>query len=216
MTEILVAPSILSADFAYMGEAVKNLKKWGADWVHCDVMDGKFVPNITFGMPMVKALRKETDMTLDVHLMIDSPETYIPRFIEAGADVVTFHAETCSNVGATLDYIREQGKKAGLVLNPDIEVDTILPYADKVDVVMLMGVFPGFGGQKFITSVLDKINQLKELSKGRFLIELDGGVTVSNVKEMVERGVDVVVAGSSVFGASDPAQAVKDIKNCLN
>ena len=216
MTEILVAPSILSADFAYMGEAVKNLKKWGADWVHCDVMDGKFVPNITFGMPMVKALRKETDMVLDVHLMIDSPETYIPRFIEAGADVVTFHAETCSNVGETLDYIRAQGKKAGLVLNPDIDVDTILPYADKVDVVMLMGVFPGFGGQKFLTSVLDKINQLRELSKGRFLIELDGGVTVSNVKEMVERGVDVVVAGSSVFGAPDPMQAVKDIKNCLN
>ncbi len=216
MTEILVAPSILSADFAYMGEAVKNLKKWGADWVHCDVMDGKFVPNITFGMPMVKAIRKETDMTLDVHLMIDSPETYIPRFIEAGADIVTFHAETCSNVGETLEYIRSQGKKAGLVLNPDIEVDTILPYVDKVDVVMLMGVFPGFGGQKFITSVLDKINRLRELSKGRFLIELDGGVTVSNVKEMVERGVEVVVAGSSVFGAADPAQAVKDIKNCLN
>ena len=216
MTEILVAPSILSADFAYMGEAVKNLKKWGADWVHCDVMDGKFVPNITFGMPMVKALRKETDMTLDVHLMIDSPETYIPRFIEAGADVVTFHAETCSNVGETLEYIRSKGKKAGLVLNPDIEVDTILPYAHKVDVVMRMGVVPGFGGQKFITSVLDKIDRLKEISNGRFLIELDGGVTVSNVKEMVERGVEVVVAGSSVFGATDPAQAVKDIKNCLN
>lgn len=216
MTEILVAPSILSADFAYMGEAVKNLKKWGADWVHCDVMDGKFVPNITFGMPMVKALRKETDMTLDVHLMIDSPETYIPRFIEAGADVVTFHAETCANVGETLDYIRAQGKKSGLVLNPDVEVDTIIPYANKVDVVMLMGVFPGFGGQKFITSVLDKINKLKEISNGKFLIELDGGVTVSNVKEMVERGVDVVVAGSSVFGAPDPAQAVRDIKNCLH
>lgn len=216
MTEILVAPSILSADFAYMGEAVKNLKKWGADWVHCDVMDGKFVPNITFGMPMVKALRKETDMTLDVHLMIDSPETYIPRFIEAGADVVTFHAETCAKVGETLDYIRAQGKKAGLVLNPDVEVDTIMPYAHKVDVVMLMGVFPGFGGQKFITSVLDKINKLKEISYGKFLIELDGGVTVSNVKEMVERGVDVVVAGSSVFGAPDPAQAVRDIKNCLH
>ena len=216
MTEILVAPSILSADFAYMGEAVKILKKWGADWVHCDVMDGKFVPNITFGMPMVKALRKETDMTLDVHLMIDSPETYIPRFIEAGADVVTFHAETCANVGETLDYIRAQGKKSGLVLNPDVEVDTIIPYANKVDVVMLMGVFPGFGGQKFITSVLDKINKLKEISNGKFLIELDGGVTVSNVKEMVERGVDVVVAGSSVFGAPDPAQAVRDIKNCLH
>ena len=216
MTEILVAPSILSADFAYMGDAVKNLKKWGADWVHCDVMDGKFVPNITFGMPMVKALRKETDMTLDVHLMIDSPETYIPRFIEAGADVVTFHAETCANVGETLDYIRAQGKKSGLVLNPDVEADTIIPYANKVDVVMLMGVFPGFGGQKFITSVLDKINKLKEISNGKFLIELDGGVTVSNVKEMVERGVDVVVAGSSVFGAPDPAQAVRDIKNCLH
>ncbi|MGN0771052.1 MAG: ribulose-phosphate 3-epimerase [Christensenellales bacterium] len=216
MTEILVAPSILSADFAYMGDAVKNLKKWGADWVHCDVMDGKFVPNITFGMPMVKALRKETDMVLDVHLMIDSPQVYIPRFIQAGADVVTFHAETCPNTAETLDYIRSQGKKAGLVLNPDIAVDTIIPYIEQVDVVMLMGVFPGFGGQKFIESVMDKIDRLKELSQGRFLIELDGGVTVSNVKEMVQRGVDVVVAGSSVFGAADPAQAVKDIKNCLN
>ena len=211
-----VAPSLLSADFCNMEQGVRMMECAGADYLHCDVMDGKFVPNITFGMPMVKALRKETDMTLDVHLMIDSPETYIPRFIEAGADVVTFHAETCANVGETLDYIRAQGKKSGLVLNPDVEVDTIIPYANKVDVVMLMGVFPGFGGQKFITSVLDKINKLKEISNGKFLIELDGGVTVSNVKEMVERGVDVVVAGSSVFGAPDPAQAVRDIKNCLH
>ncbi len=215
MTKIMVAPSILSADFAYMGDAVKNLKKWNADWVHCDVMDGKFVPNLTFGMPMVKALRKYTDMVLDVHLMIDSPETYIERFIDAGADVVTFHAETCACVEEMLDLIHAKGKKGGLVLNPDKEVKEIEKYLDKVDVVMLMGVFPGFGGQKFITSVLDKINELKALSGGRFLIELDGGVTVDNVREMAERGVDVAVAGSSVFGATDPAKAVELIQNCL-
>lgn len=213
MSKILIAPSILSADFAQMGKAVDDLKAWGADWVHCDVMDGVFVPNLTFGMPMVKALRARTDMTLDVHLMITSPERYIDRFIDAGADVVTFHAQACADPQAALSSIRSRGKKAGLVLNPDVDVQTVIPYLDLCDVVMLMGVFPGFGGQKFIPTVLDKISELKAaVGERKILIEIDGGVTEQNVAQMVERGVDVVVAGSSVFCSPDPAAAVRAIQ----
>lgn len=213
MSKILIAPSILSADFAQMGKAVDDLKAWGADWVHCDVMDGVFVPNLTFGMPMVKALRARTDMTLDVHLMITSPERYIDRFIDAGADVVTFHAQACADPQAALSSIRSRGKKAGLVLNPDVDVQTVIPYLDLCDVVMLMGVFPGFGGQKFIPTVLDKISELKAaVGERKILIEIDGGVTEQNVAQMVERGVDVVVAGSGVFCSPDPAAAVRAIQ----
>ncbi len=217
MTKLLISPSILSADFAYMGDAMKNLEKWGADWAHVDVMDGMFVPNITFGMPMVKALRQHSNMVLDVHLMITRPERYIPRFIEAGADIITFHAETVENEAIllqTLDYVKSQGKKVGLTLNPDIDPSTIEKYLDKLDLVMLMGVFPGFGGQKFITEVLDKITMLKQMIGNRnILIELDGGVTLDNIGEMTKRGLDVAVAGSSVFCAKDPQQAVKAFQN---
>lgn len=213
MTEILVAPSILSADFAAMGEAVKNLEKWNADWVHCDVMDGEFVPNITFGMPMVEALRRNTKLFLDVHLMIVKPERYVERFVKAGADLVTFHPEASEDPHGTIVKIKAAGAKAGIVLNPDIPCEVAKEYLGEVDLVMLMGVFPGFGGQKFIPEVMEKISVLKEMTKGTgVLVELDGGVTQDNAPEMKRRGLDVMVAGNAVFKAADPALAIKGLK----
>lgn len=213
MAEILIAPSILSADFAAMGEAVKNLEKWHADWVHCDVMDGEFVPNITFGMPMVEALDRNTELFLDVHLMIVKPERYVERFVKAGADLVTFHPEASEDAFGTIEKIKSAGAKAGIVLNPDIPCEVAEKFVDKVDVIMLMGVFPGFGGQKFIPEVMDKISVLKEMTKGKdVLVELDGGVTLENAPEMVRRGLDVMVAGNAVFKAADPCKAIACLK----
>ncbi len=213
MADVLIAPSILSADFAAMGDAVKNLKKWNADWVHCDVMDGEFVPNITFGMPMVEALRRNTDMFLDVHLMIVKPERYVERFVKAGADLVTFHPEASEDPFGTIEKIKAMGAKAGIVLNPDIPCNVAKDFVSKVDLIMLMGVFPGFGGQKFIPEVMEKISELKEMTKGTdVLVELDGGVTLENAPEMVKRGLDVMVAGNAVFKAADPARAIECLK----
>lgn len=213
MDKIFVAPSILSADFANMQKAVKKLKRWGADFVHCDVMDGHFVDNITFGMPMVKAIRPHTQLVLDVHLMIDKPEKYVQRFIDAGADIVTFHAETCSDVLGTLQLIKSQGRLCGLVLNPNIEADVIKPYLDAIDVVMLMGVYPGFGGQKLIESTVEKVKKVKQLVGDRNIwIEFDGGVTVDNVDMLVTNGVNVVVGGNCVFGAKNPKAVIKRLK----
>lgn len=213
MTETLIAPSVLSADFAAMGDAVRSLEKWRADWVHCDVMDGVFVPNITFGMPMVEALRRNTSLTLDVHLMIVEPEKYVERFVKSGADIVTFHPEASKDAARTLYAIKAAGAKCGIVLNPDVPVSVAEPYLDACDVVMLMGVFPGFGGQKFIRDVLPKLSQLRDMRKGRpFVIELDGGVTTQNAGGIVRAGADVLVAGSSVFTADDPADAVAKLK----
>lgn len=213
MADVLIAPSILSADFAAMGDAVKNLKKWNADWVHCDVMDGEFVPNITFGMPMVEALRRNTDMFLDVHLMIVKPERYVERFVKAGADLVTFHPEASEDPFGTIEKIKAMGAKAGIVLNPDIPCNVAKDFVGKVDLIMLMGVFPGFGGQKFIPEVMQKISELKEMTKGTdVLVELDGGVTLENAPEMVKRGLDVMVAGNAVFKAADPARAIECLK----
>lgn len=213
MDKIFVAPSILSADFANMQKAVKKLKRWGADFVHCDVMDGHFVDNITFGMPMVKAIRLHTQLVLDVHLMIDKPEKYVQRFIDAGADIVTFHAETCSDVLGTLQLIKSQGRLCGLVLNPNIEADVIKPYLDAIDVVMLMGVYPGFGGQKLIESTVEKVKKVKQLVGDRNIwIEFDGGVTVDNVDMLVTNGVNVVVGGNCVFGAKNPKAVIKRLK----
>lgn len=217
MTKIKVAPSILSADFGYMGEAVQNLEKWEADLVHCDVMDGVFVPNLTFGMPMVKALRKYTSGILDVHLMITKPERYIEQFLDAGADIVTFHPDASENIAGALKIIRKRGKKCGLVLNPDKPLSLIEPYLDSIDVVIIMGVYAGFGGQKFIPETLDKIKQLKKLIGDRNIeIEMDGGATLKNVKEIALAGTDIMVAGSAVFNAENPAEAIKKIQNCLD
>lgn len=217
MTKVKVAPSLLSADFAAMGEAVANLKKWNADLIHCDVMDGVFVPNLTFGMPMISALRRRTDGILDVHLMIVKPERYVKEFLAAGADVITFHPDASEDAFGALREIRSAGKKCGLVLNPDKPISLIEPYLDEIDVVIVMGVYAGFGGQKFIPETLDKIRALKAVIGNRNVeIEMDGGATLENVREIAEAGVDIMVAGSAVFKATDPALAIKKIQNCLD
>lgn len=215
MNKVLVAPSILSADFGKMAEAVEDIKTWGADWVHCDVMDGVYVPNITFGMPMVKALRKYTDMFLDVHLMITEPENHVEAFCDSGADMVTFHPEASKNPLKTLELIKAKGKKCGVVLNADQPFGVIEPYLDKVDMVLIMTVQAGFGGQSFIAERLDmvrKVKELKEKNGYNYLIQLDGGVSPDNIELCVKAGLEIAVAGSSVFKAENPVEAVRSMQ----
>ena len=209
---IKVAPSILSADFGKMAEAVQNIEKWGADWVHCDVMDGVYVPNITFGMPMVKALRKYTDMFLDVHLMITRPEKYVGQFCDAGADLVTFHPEASEDVEGALNEIKSKGVKCGLVVNADQPFSGAEPYLDRIDLLLIMTVQAGFGGQSFKEDCLEKVRRGAEIKREKvysYEIEIDGGVSPANIERCKDAGGTVVVAGSAVFKAEDPAAAVR-------
>ena len=209
---IKVAPSILSADFGKMAEAVEKVKLWGADWVHCDVMDGVYVPNITFGMPMVKALRGYTDLPLDVHLMITRPEKYVGQFCDAGADLVTFHPEASEDVEGALETIKSKGVKCGLVVNADQPFSIVEPYLDKIDLLLIMTVQAGFGGQSFKEDCLDKVRagEVLRVKHGwSYDIEIDGGVSPANIQKCKDAGATVVVAGSSVFKAADPTAAVK-------
>lgn len=209
---IKVAPSILSADFCKMAEAVQNVERWGADWVHCDVMDGVYVPNITFGMPMIKALRKYTSLPLDVHLMITRPEKYVGQFCDAGADLVTFHPEASLDTAGALEEIKSKGVKCGLVVNADQPFSIVEPYLSEIDLLLIMTVQAGFGGQSFKEDCLEKARRGEERSKALGLsydIELDGGVSPSNIELCKQAGATVVVAGSSVFKAEDPTAAVK-------
>lgn len=209
---IKVAPSILSADFGKMAEAVEKVKLWGADWVHCDVMDGVYVPNITFGMPMVKALRGYTDLPLDVHLMITRPEKYVGQFCDAGADLVTFHPEASEDVEGALETIKSKGVKCGLVVNADQPFSIVEPYLDKIDLLLIMTVQAGFGGQSFKEDCLDKVRAgeaLRVKHGWSYDIEIDGGVSPANIQKCKDAGATVVVAGSSVFKAADPTAAVK-------
>lgn len=209
---IKVAPSILSADFGKMAEAVQNIEKWGADWVHCDVMDGVYVPNITFGMPMVKALRKYTDMFLDVHLMITRPEKYVGQFCDAGADLVTFHPEASKDVEGALNEIKSKGVKCGLVVNADQPFSVAEPYLDRIDLLLIMTVQAGFGGQSFKEDCLEKVRRGAEIKREKgysYEIEIDGGVSPANIERCKDAGGTVVVAGSAVFKAEDPAAAVR-------
>ena len=209
---IKVAPSILSADFGKMAEAVEKVKLWGADWVHCDVMDGVYVPNITFGMPMVKALRGYTDLPLDVHLMITRPEKYVGQFCDAGADLVTFHPEASEGVEGALETIKSKGVKCGLVVNADQPFSIVEPYLDKIDPLLIMTVQAGFGGQSFKEDCLDKVRAgeaLRVKNGWSYDIEIDGGVSPANIQKCKDAGATVVVAGSSVFNAADPTAAVK-------
>ena len=216
MKKVQIAPSILSADFSKMGEEILSLEKAGADIVHCDVMDGVFVNNITFGIKMVEDIRKLTSLSLDCHLMIVNPEKYVERFAKAGADYITVHYEACKdNLKEVLSLIKSTGVKCGAVINPDTPVDAIKDVLPLCDMVLVMSVFPGFGGQKFIPECLGKLRELRTLIDGlgkEILLEIDGGVHAGNVEEIKGAGADVIVAGSAVFNAVDRAEMIAKLK----
>ena len=212
---IKIAPSILSADFAAMGKDVALLKDWGADLIHFDVMDGHFVPNITFGPAMCKAIRPLTDLPIDVHLMVSEPAKWIEPFAQAGADIITFHVEADNHIHKTLSLIRELGKKAGVVLNPATPACAVEPILPLCDMVLCMCVNPGFGGQSFIPLVLDKIKKIRSMAEANgqdLRIEVDGGVKPATAPLCVEAGADVLVAGSAVFGAKDPKAMIAALR----
>lgn len=212
---IKIAPSILAADFAKLGEEIQEVERAGAELIHIDVMDGHFVPNITMGPLVVDAVRPLTQLPLDVHLMIENPDQYIEAFAKAGADYITVHVEACPHLHRTLQLIRTQNVKSGVVLNPHTPVESILHVLDQVDMVLFMTVNPGFGGQKFIHSVLPKVKQLADISKERGLeidIEIDGGVDANTIIPCVEAGATILVAGSAVFGKEDRKAALQAIK----
>lgn len=214
---MLIAPSVLSADFGNMAEAVREVKAFGGDIIHCDVMDGVYVPNITFGMPMIKAIRKNTDLPVDVHLMITKPERYVGAFCDAGADIVTFHPDASKDVQGALDIIKSKGKKCGLVVNADVDFDIVVPYLDQIDLLVIMTVQAGFGGQSFKPECLDKVRIGEKLRKEngyKYLIEADGGVIEGNIATCKEAGVDIAVAGSAVFRSKDPKKTIETMHNC--
>lgn len=214
----MIAPSILSADFARLGEEIEAVAKAGADVIHLDVMDGHFVPNLTFGPPIIKAVRKICDLPFDVHLMIENPDKYLEAYADAGADWITVHVETCTHLHRTIHRIKELGKKAGAVLNPATPLSTLDYILEDVDLVMLMSVNPGFGGQSFIPSTLDKTRALKARIDERCLnvgIEIDGGVSPKTIDAIASAGANIFVAGSAVFGAPDYGRAISAMKEQL-
>lgn len=210
-----LAPSILSADFGHLAEDVKKIEEGGADYIHVDVMDGHFVPNISFGAPVMKCLNGKTDLPYDVHLMIENPDRYIEDFVTPQTAYITVHQEACTHLHRTVQNIKSKGIKAGVSINPATPVSTLQCILPVVDLVLIMSVNPGFGGQKFIPGALEKVRELAEIKRSEnldFVIEIDGGITLDNIKEVMEAGVEMAVAGSAVFKADDVVQRVKDFK----
>ncbi len=206
MKKIQISPSILSADFSQLGNEIKRLKDGGADMIHVDVMDGHFVPNLTIGPPVIKALKKQTSMIFDVHLMISPVHEYIKAYSDAGADIITIHPEATDNLKLSILKIKELNKKVGVSLNPETNVDVILEHLDKIDLVLIMSVNPGFGGQKFMPKVLNKIKELKKIQENKnldFDIEIDGGINFDNSKIAIEAGANILVSGTTIFKSND-------------
>ena len=213
----IIAPSLLAADFLELGKACQMLNASEAEWFHLDVMDGVFVPNISYGLPIIEQIKKTTSKEMDVHLMIVQPEKYIPAFKQAGATILTVHYEACPHLHSTLQQIKAHGMKAGVALNPHTPIDVLNALIFDIDVVCVMSVNPGFGGQKFIPHTYEKVKALKQLilqHHASTLIEIDGGVTLDNAAALVAAGADVLVAGTTVFKASDPIQMIASLRNC--
>ncbi len=206
----ILSPSILSADFTRLGEELRQVEQAGAKYLHIDVMDGSFVPSISFGMPVIASIRKASNLIFDVHLMIDEPIRYIEEFAKAGADMITIHLESCQDVQATIDKIHEQGIKAGITIKPKTPAESLIPYLDKVEMILLMSVEPGFGGQKYIEGSTDKIRRVRAMLEERNLdtdLEVDGGINLENVSVVLEAGANVIVAGSAIFGTETRKKA---------
>ena len=219
MGTIKIAPSMLAADFANLERDIQMVNQSEADWFHMDIMDGVFVPNISFGMPVLKAMARHTKKTLDVHLMIMDPDRYIETFAKIGADILTVHAETCPHLQRTIQAIKDAGMQAGVALNPHTPVSVLEDIISDIDVVCVMSVNPGFGGQKFITNTYAKVSKLRAMidaQKSSTLIEIDGGINATNCTDLVEAGADVLVAGSFIFSSEEPSKTIKNLRQVAN